>query len=190
MFEIEISPEEITSAELFSEKVLSTVLGYYKNRNQYDIEIIKHQTFIGKMGEFGVRAWLIKNGAQCSAINLDVTYDKSFDADLLIRENIKCHVKSQDIISAKKFGTSWTFQYAGRGNGHRDSEIFDNYNHDDLIVFCLVDNPKVYVCAIINVYQLHELGLFGEPKKESLIGVKKVVYLDSIPNKYKVSLDN
>lgn len=187
MIEIEIKPEEIISATLFSEKVIPTVTGYYKKRNQYDIEIIKHQTFIGKMGEFGARAWLINTGNPCSPINLDVTYNKTFDADIIIRENIRCHVKSQDKISANKFGISWTFQFSGSGNGHRDSEIFDNYAQNDIIIFCLVDSPKVYICAKINVYQLHELGLFGNPKKESLIGIKKVVYFDSIPYEYRIS---
>ncbi len=177
----------MVAAQHFANEVVSTVTGYYKNRGQSNIDNIKNQTFIGKIGEFGARSWLLSQGYQCTDINLTVTYNKTFDADLILNKNIKCHVKSQDSESANRFGISWTFQFSGQGGGHRDKEIFDKYDIEDRVVFCLVKSPVVYICAQVYVFQLHEMNLFGLPKKESLRGIKKVVYYDSIPDNCRIN---
>ena len=186
MYKIVLNDDEIREAQQFADEVVSTVSSYYRDRGQSNIDNIKKQTFIGKLGEYGARSWLLLQGYQCSDINLTVTYNKTFDADLILNNGIKCHVKSQDLESANRFGISWTFQFSGQGGGHRDKEIFDNYDLEDRVVFCLVQSPVVYICAQVYVSQLHEMSLFGLPKKESLRGIKKVVYYDSIPEQLRV----
>lgn len=164
-------------------------IGYLVDRNQSDLSIIQRQIITGILGEFAVRRMLTLRGAPCSPVNLEVTNNKSFDADLIIAGRIRVHVKSQDVPQAKGFGLSWSFGIGdkdGNKGGHRDKEIFDHYTDTDMLITCLVADDWVGVCAEIPVHKLHDLNLFRDPKKKKLIGIKKVVYFKDIPVEYRV----
>lgn len=176
---------DIIRAYQFSEGVIPT-LPYLRNRNQEDLEIIKYQIIIGKLGELGAKKWLEDLGEKCSEVDFEITENKTYAPDLMINEEIHCHVKSQDLNSARTFGLSWTFQFSGNGIGHTDSRIFEDYNENDVVIFCLVNGSLVYIKAKIPVKKIHELDLFKEPRKESLAGIKKVVYFEDIPEDYRV----
>lgn len=181
---------ELEKVQYFSLLILPT-LYYLGSRNQSDLDVIQHQTTIGKLGELAVRRMIQSQGVNCSHVNLEVTTLKSWDADLIIAGRIRMHVKSQDVPSAIRFGLSWTFGIGdknGNKGGHLDKEIFDSYTDTDMVAFCLVNEEDgwVGICAELPVYKLHDLNLFRDPKKKALIGIKKVVYFKDIPVEYRV----
>ena len=180
---IELTDDEKKESEIFAENSIKTH-SYYKFRNQRDPKTIQNQIAIGKKGEIGVLKWLRKQNIECSNIDFTVTENKSFKPDIMIDKNIACHVKSQSNESALKYSKSWTFQYSGKGAGHLDKDIFLDYGENDFVVFCIIENGNVEICARIPISELHRLGLFKEPLKDSLKGIKKVVYLKDIPTKY------
>lgn len=186
MVSIKLIKEEMEKAKVFAEQSLKTH-SYYKDRNQKDQTIIQNQIFIGKKGEIGVWKWLKSKSIQCSDIDFTVTKKKSFKPDIIVEGNIPCHIKSQSIETAKIFSESWTFQYSGKGRGHTDNSIFTNYGKNDFVVFCIVDNDNVRICAKIPVSEIHKLDLFKDPDKVILKGIKKVVSLKDIPTKYLVN---
>lgn len=183
-----IVDSELKQAQDFATRLMPTIC-YLVDRNQSDPAIIQHQNVIGKLGEFAVRRLLKSRGLNCSPVNLEVTNNKSFDADLIIAGRIRVHVKSQDVPQAKGFGLSWSFGIGdkdGNKGGHRDKEIFDHYTDTDMLITCIVADEWIGVCAEIPVHKLHDLNLFRDPKKKALIGIKKVVYFKDIPVEYRV----
>ena len=183
-----IDVDELKQAQDFSTRLMPT-LTYLGSRNQSNSELIQHQNVVGKLGEFAVRRMFQNIGADVSPVNLFVTTQKSWDADLLIAGRIRVHVKSQDVPSALGWGLSWSFGIGdkdGNKGGHRDKEIFDSYRDVDQVVFCLVSDEWVGICAQIPVHKLHDLNLFRDPKKKSLVGIKRVVYFKDIPIEYRV----
>jgi len=179
---------ESERAHTYARSVVSTT-NYTAERNQTNTPLIIHQHCIGKQAEFAARNWFLRRGIPCSQVDDSVTRHKSFTADLFINGTTRVHVKSQDYRSAAQFETSWTFGYGGNNGtrGHRDNEIFDRYGIKDRVVFCLVEmDVWVSIAAVVPVHLLHELSLFRDPKKKSLIGIKKVVYLKDIPQEFLV----
>lgn len=182
MIEIIVTSQEIENATRFANEVVGTN-HYYSNRGQSNKDTIIHQVFVGKVGEYAVRQWYIQKGFTCSEVDITVTRKKTFEPDLLV-DGQACHVKSQSMESAQRFGISWTFQYAGSSkSGHRDYEIFDTYSEHDRVVFCVVSPPVVKIMAEVMVPDLHQLGLFDLPKKKELMEYKRVVYFNKIPGK-------
>lgn len=179
---------ELEQAQDFSTRLMPT-LSYLSQRNQSDPEIIRHQNLVGKLGEFAVRRMLTNNGTACSPVNLEVTTHKSWDADLMIAGRVRVHVKSQELEQAQRFGLSWTFGIGdknGNKHGHQDKEIFKDFTAADMVVFCLVCDEWIGVCAQLPVHKLHALNLFHDPLKKSLVGIKNVVYYSDIPFEYRV----
>lgn len=185
MTRITISDEDYLRACKFSEQVLPTNINYFFERNQSSAKVAKSQIVIGKLGELAVYNWLTGLGKNCTDVDFNVTSKKSYMADLVV-DDTNCHIKSQHINSAKRFGLSWTFQFSGNGRGHRDHEIFDNYNKDDFVFFCLVESNKlVDIKSVVRLGYLHKYGLFKDPIKKNLVKIKKVVYFEDIPPKYR-----
>jgi hypothetical protein len=185
---VSIAKVDWECCDYFAHKVVDTNKSYYAQRAQTDINAIIYQIIVGKMGECAVAQWATSTNRVCSKVDFSITKDhKSFAPDLIISgKNV--HVKSQDVISAERFGLSWSFQYGEGKAGHCDKEIFLEYGKDDSVVFCKVnvDKLEVNILAVLRVGLLHSKQLFKEPKKESLKGIKKVVYYDSIKNLSKV----
>jgi len=180
MIEIIVTPQVIEIATRFANEVIGTN-HYYSNRGQSNKDTIIHQIFVGKIGEFAVRQWYIQKGFACSEVDVTVTRKKTFEPDLRV-DGHACHVKSQSMESAQRFGISWTFQFAGsKGAGHRDHEIFDTYSEHDRVIFCVVNPPAVKIMAEIKVSDLHKLSLFDLPKKKELAEYKRVIYFNKIP---------
>ena len=177
---IYISKSDLDRCTSFSNKVISTN-SYYARRGQQNTERIRQQIIVGKLGEIATKIFIEQNGLKCSDVDFGA-YDKnkSFSSDLLIYPDIKIHVKSQHVASAKMFGLSWTFQYGERLSGSLDKEIFGAYGNKDRIIFCLVDDYKLYVDIMmsIKVKDAHKNNLFRDPIKTSLIGEKKVIYYE------------
>jgi len=175
--------EDYKKCKDFAEKVYPT-LHYLRNRNQRNEKTIKNQIITGKLGEIGVYRYFISKNIECTLPDFEVTTKKSYNADLKIKGDIPCHVKSQSIESAKRYGTSWTFQYGNIYGYNPDKEIFLSENPVDIVVFTIVSDDVVNIKSIISLRDLLKKCKFSDPKLKHLKGIKKVIYANDIPKKY------
>ena len=94
----------------FAEKEYETTKYQRQRRNQSNRQLIIHQTTVGKMGEYAVMFHLLLQGHEVNIPDMEVTFQKSFDSDLVWNKR-NLHVKTQD--DSQTFYTSWMFQKGG-----------------------------------------------------------------------------
>lgn len=167
-----------SKCQTYAEREFSSTRSMRARRGQRNPERIKHQTAVGKMGEFVSQAFLCGLGYDCTSPDCEV-YDgkgKSWASDLFIGDH-KVAVKTQDAVSASKFGQSWIFQKGGEGYGHTDPVI---YKGKSFAVFVTLDLEKK--CGTVNgPYFMSDLRPhFREPKLRSLRFSKTALYWDDI----------
>ena len=147
-------------------------------RNQTNKSAILSQTTVGKIAEWAVTFFYSDKGYQMSAPDMKIyaAPNKSFDADLLMN-GTPLHVKSQSIDSANRYGTSWTFQYGGKGTGHKDPLI---NRVDENVALCVVDMKQhmVIIHGIFNFKVLRKK--LKEPKLDYLKKTKRCIYLTDL----------
>ena len=166
----------ISKAKQFGEAVVSTI--DYKDSNQSNLEKIRDDHFISKLGEEAVKKLMEERGD--TVIGPDYTiYDakkKSWSCDLLIN-NIEVAVKTQKKSAASKYGLSWTFQFSP----FRKDPILSNPSAWICLVEC-DDSDVNYSCNVFPPRKMKSL-LLKEPKLQHLKGKKKVVYAEDILKK-------
>lgn len=151
-------------------------------RGQRNSTKIKHQTAVGKMGEFASQAYLQSLGHECSAPDCKVYTNKtgrkkSWDSDLIVNEH-KIAVKTQDSASAKRYGESWIFQKGGNGyRGHRDP-IIDKGESFVLFVTLSIGDKTARVRGPFHMSNIRKY--FKAPKIHALKFSKACVYLKDI----------
>ena len=147
-------------------------------RNQFNKDAMIHQTTCGKIAEWACTLFFTDKPCTISDPDMKIydKYQKSFDADLTV-DGLDLHVKSQSTESAKRFGTSWMFQYNGRGGGHRDPLL--GYANG-LVAFCVVDFKKKQVTleGVCEFAKIREK--LREPVKASLKNTKRCIYLEDL----------
>lgn len=159
----------------FALKEYETTKHVRARRNQCNKQRIIEQNITGKVGEFAVMFHLLDEGHDMNTPDMEVTRNKSYDADLIWNKR-PLHVKSQSIESATRFGTSWTFQKGGHGYGHTDP--LTNMVLDEDVVFCVVNGMHV---TIHGPYPWAEVKLLlRDPVLERLKGVKQCIYLEDL----------
>jgi hypothetical protein len=188
--EIIISKDMVDMVRSFAEKQYTTTLSQYAKRNQSDPTKIKYDCMIGKIGEWGIHGYFISQGYTCTEPDMNIypSYQKNWNKDM-VSSGVSVTIKSQSYEQSVRFGTSWTFQYSGNGMGHKD-KIFDSRENEYIFAACVVKlnedgTALVSVKTTTTVSDLFRHNLFGEPKSPNLVGIKKVVYYDSILDKLK-----
>lgn len=85
----------------------------YAGRGQ-ETEKVFHDCFNGKIAEYNLYFYLRKQNYVLKEPSLDIlkSDEKSFDADLIVEDKHKLHVKSMSLDSIKKYGRSILFQKA------------------------------------------------------------------------------
>ena len=156
-------------------KELESTKRQKNRRNQFNTNAMIHQTTTGKLAEWALTLYYLDKGEQISDPDMTIynARGKSFDADLTLN-NKDLHVKSQTVVSAKRFGTSWMFQFDGKGYGHKDPLL--QYANGD-VAFCIVDftNKRVHIEGICNFQKIrHKLK---KPVKNSLKNTKRCIKL-------------
>jgi len=179
-----ISEEIFNKAKEFAEASVSSSADKYARRNQFDVEKIKQDIKVGRLGEEIVYQELVRYFPQLSKPDYNI-YDannKSWDPDLKDPIlNIKFAVKTQDVRSDQEFGTSWVFQYNQNKNYDCDKEIFKETSNS-FVCFVSLNSPRRYatIRSIVKTSWLHENNLFKNMKLEKLIGNKMAVYYDDL----------
>lgn len=167
-----ISIEEYLEILQFSKDVIKTNLEKYKKRNQFNPVKIFNDIVTGKVAEYAVYNYFKIKNRECSKPDIKIyeAAKKSFDADLLVEEKIKIHIKSQTIEQANKYSLSWTFQ--------AEDSLVKTPTTDDYIVLCRVDDLKVDILSIKSASYF--IGKYKDPKLFKLKGIKKVIYYHDV----------
>jgi hypothetical protein len=170
---IKIDEDIIKNAQEFAQNVIDTV--DYSDSNQSNLQKIKDDHFISKIGEEAVRIVFEKF---CKVKGPDYTIypgkNKSWDYDLKV-DGIGLGVKTQKKSAAKKYGLSWTFQFSDM----RKDPILNDKDAWICFVECN-DLDGSYECIVYPPYQIKEL-IFKPPKLDHLKNKKKVVYKEDLP---------
>lgn len=147
----------------------------YKMRGEESVLKIKNDIITGVLGEYAVSAYVKSLGYNCSEPDLTIhkTRQKSFAADLE-SEAGTFHVKSQTQKSAQRYGASWIFQ--------KEDRLMTLPSENCYLAFCLIDNDKVQIKAIVSNIDIVEAKLTKAPKIPKYAHTKLALYLDDILN--------
>ncbi len=174
---VSVRPNLIAKAAQFAAQVTPTVgtLGKgYRDSSQYNLQKIRHDHFVSKVGEEAVKEVFESSGQTVRGPDYRI-YEgkqKSWDADLFVN-GVGLAVKTQTTKNAVRYGLSWTFQ-AGQ---YRKDPILGQ--SEAWVCFVQFDEARKW-CRVYPPYRMKELT-FGEPKLRRLKGSKKVVYAESLP---------
>ena len=173
---VEISKYYIRKCEEFAEKQIETSHHLYRYRGEKNMEKMKEDIKIGKMGELGVYTYLKEHGYDPKKPDFKVykNRNKSFDADILTICGKKIHVKSQGEQSVKRYGASWLLQ--------KEDKITKFPTKDDFIVMCKVYGREVEILGAIEVKDLLEYNLLEEPRVPRYRHTKRALYFASLEN--------
>lgn len=163
----------IQKAEKFANEVIATI--NYKDSNQTNLEKIKNDHFISKIGEEAVKKVfeLFNKPVKGPDYRVYKGRNKSWEEDLFINgEGVA--VKTQKQTMAEKYGLSWTFQ----ASGYRNDPILEDLFAWVCFVACN-DKSIYYECTVHPPYQIREL-VFKDPKLKYLKGKKRVVYAEDL----------
>lgn len=170
---VQLPFEAVSRAQTFADAVVDTV--NYRDSNQVEVQKIRDDHFVSKLGEEAVRA--VFETRNCTVQGPDYSIysgkNKSWAADLRIND-LDVAVKTQRRSAAKRYGLSWTFQ---------DSPE----RHDPIL-----DMPEAWVsfvvyedagpgceCIVYPLLKVRKL-VFDPPRLPHLAGKKKVVYLEKL----------
>lgn len=171
-----VGHDVLERAKSFSEKVAPTVgiHGIYTDTNQSNLEKIRHDHYVSKVGEEAVKQVLQQLGKTIKGPDYEIYQgkQKSWASDLWV-DGVDLAVKTQTKDLANRFGLSWTFQ----ASRQRRDPILDK--PDAWVCFVKFDQQK-QLCDVYPPYQIKELE-FGEPVLVKLKGTKKVVYAQKLP---------
>jgi hypothetical protein len=174
---VRITPDAIQRAKEFAMSVTPTV-GMpgrgYTDTHQQNLEKIRHDHFVSKVGEEAVKAVCLHLGLQVQGpdYQIYVGHQKSWSADLYI-DGVGLAVKTQTATAAQNFGLSWTFQ----AGAYRYDPIL---NQPEAWVCFVEFDEQNQSCVVCPPHQIKDLT-FGEPKLARLQGSKKVVYATRLP---------
>jgi hypothetical protein len=166
-----LQEEVIFKARKFSDLVIPTI--DYSDSEQHQIDKIKEDHFISKLGEEAVKLVLqdyaVVKGPD---YNIYATNQKNWNADLFINDT-GVAVKTQKTSAAKKYDLSWTFQ---SGSQRRDV-LLDN--PEGWVVFVEYNDLKPHLCQVYPPFQIKEL-VFQLPRLSHLHNHKRVVYANTL----------
>jgi hypothetical protein len=172
---------------LYAENEFDSTKNMRARRGQTNEQRIKHQTAVGKMGEYVTHEFLSTLGYECTEPDCEVYTGrkKSWASDLFVDEH-KIAVKTQDLDSAMRFGKSWIFQKGGYGFGHTDP-VIDGGKSFAVFVTLDLNEKGAYVNGPYDMKVLR--SYFKDPKVPSLRFSKTALYWEDIKNIPSVSIN-
>jgi len=179
-----ITKKDLKMATEFAEARFEKSKVHYMQRKQFNSAKVKQDILVGALGEIAVYKMLKEDyGIKVSKPDLNV-YEKAkktFDADLQDKQGRKYHVKSQSVISSKKYGRSYILQYGGNGRGHTD-KLFRNRSNNDYLVPTEVDTEEMVV-TLFGCYRIEtifEEDMIKLPKLDYFKDIKRAIYLEDL----------
>lgn len=162
----------------FVEKMFESA-NYYKMMRNVRAERAKLDMFVGKKAEFLVARFLHEKFS-LPLISPDMEIRKGrakkWVCDL-IYEGVNVHVKCCTASTVKWVQDfSWTFQWSNNTGKNGKDDIFDEMN-DDYLALVYIENERVATGTVKGLVKIKDIKpLLKDPKKTTLIGVKKCLY--------------
>lgn len=158
--------------EEFAEKQLETSKDLYAYRGEARLDKMADDIIIGKMAEIAVMKHLKELGYECGKPDFSI-YErskKSYDADLVTACGYNVHVKSQGMVSFKRYGASWLLQ--------KNDRITKEPGKKDFMAMVLVDGND---CELLGTCKIMDIvPHLGEPRVPSYRHTKKALYLEQL----------
>lgn len=177
---VQLAGEAVSRAQIFADAVTSTV--NYRDSNQTEIQKIRDDHFVSKLGEEAVRTVFVARACIVEGPDYAI-YDakqKSWAADLRVN-SLDVAVKTQRRSAANRYGLSWTFQDSPE---RRDPILETPEAWVAFVVF--EDAGPGFECIVYPLLKVRNL-IFDPPLLPHLVGKKKVVYLERLKeqNRFK-----
>jgi hypothetical protein len=155
----------------FANKVVSTNIDKYAERNQTDIQKIINDIYVGKVAEYAVYKLLVSRGKSVKEPDVEVysAKKKSFSADLT-DGTLQFHVKCMKKEAAERYGLSWSFQM--------EDPLIRRPNESDVLVLCEYDNDNIDIKAFIKANKV--TSIYTKPFLKKLEYIKKVLMWDDV----------
>ena len=150
-------------ADMFSKQVFNTNIQKYAERNQSDVKKIIADIYIGKMAEFAVWNYLLRDGKDATMPDIMVysAKKKSYDTDITCGD-AKIHVKS--CIAMGVYPVSWVFQ--------PNDPVTINPSNKDFLALVSIEEGTIFEAYFFKAMDV--MKMYEAPKKEGLD--KKVIY--------------
>lgn len=176
--EIELSRYIKNKCIDFAETRIDMSSKLYSYRGKTSREKMVEDIVVGTMGEYAVYNYLkSQNVITCKPdTKIYENRRKSYDADL-VGPDIKVHVKSQSVDSAKKYGNSWLLQ--------KTDKVIKDPGCNEYFAFCEVDvdTRKVRILGIVKCRDIVKNELLGECKVPYFRHSKVALYMSEICDK-------
>jgi hypothetical protein len=157
----------------FAEDRMGGSADLYTYRGEKNKAKMFDDILIGTLGEWAAYKFLKDLDIKVSKPDMKI-YEKrrkSFDADLT-NDKFKFHVKSQSVVSRKRYGSSWLLQRS-------DKVVSDPQDGEYFILTC-VEGKEVEILACIFIRDIVNNQLWGECKVPRYRHSKVALYLDDL----------
>lgn len=170
----------------FVEKMFESA-NYYKMMRNVRADRAKSDMFIGKKAEF-LAAKFLSNKFELPLIAPDMEIRKGrakkwvcdliYDREPRINVHVKCCTES----TVKWLNDySWTFQWSDNKGKHGKDDVFEDTN-DDYLAMVYIGNTNTCSGTIKGLVKIKDIKpLLKDPKKPTLVGLKKCLYYKDLP---------
>lgn len=157
----------------FAEKRINGSKNVYAYRGESNMEKMKQDIFIGLMAEWACYKYLKSKGIEVSKPDMKIYTGrrKSYAADLM-NDDLKIHVKSQGVVSAKRYGLSWL--------GQKTDRLWTSPDPDDYIMFTQVDGNEVEIKGVVKASDIVNNDILAEPKVPRYRDTKIALYWNDV----------
>lgn len=173
---IELTKDIYDMCSEFAHNRIGKSAKLYEYRGETKMGKMIDDIIVGTMGEWGGYEFLKYHGIEVSKPDMKI-YEKkrkSFSADLL-SEDYKFHLKSQNEISRKRYGSSWLLQ--------RYDKIVTQPKDDEYFILTCVRDLEVEILACVKIKDIVKAGLWGECKVPRYRHSKVALYLKDLEGK-------
>jgi hypothetical protein len=175
MNRISLYPLSINQIDLcvdFSVNSVESSRVHYASRNQFDLNKIKNDIYLGKVAEYAVYNHYYQNFGKISKPDLKIYIgkEKSYDADLKTKKSL-VHVKS--FFSKSGYNPSWVFQ--------KNDSLVHSPEKNNVIILCIIDETgkgKGYVGDAIVLQEYYK------PLRKESLSSKTAIYLKDLMHLY------
>ena len=169
---INVSKYYLDKCTDFANKQLETSKNLYAYRGEKNTNKMVEDIIIGKMGEVGVYTYLKDKGYDVNKPDFEIYKGrrKSYAADIISDCGIMVHVKSQSVLSRKRYGSSWLFQM--------NDSLITLPHASEYVILAAVEGRDVEILASLSAGDMVEYEVYEEPKVPRYRHTKRAIYLD------------
>lgn len=169
---VKLDKKHLDLAKSFAEDRANGGVEMYRRRGAFK----KLDIVTGALGEMAVYKLLKSKGLNTNKPDFTIhdTHRKSYAADIVSKDGLKFHVKSQNLESAQRYEPSYLLQ--------RTDPLIKKPDSNDYLVPAIVDvdNLEVEIYGTIPMEEIVKNKLLGECKVEWLRRTKVAIYLKDL----------